>query len=143
MEGIKDRLALRYPYLMVDRIEDLDEKSIEAIKNVTVNEPFFQGHFPDPHPSVMPGTLIVESMAQVAGLLAIHVADVESGIGYLVGIDGVRLKRNVVPGDRLIMKGEVIRQRSGFVKSEMKSYVEGELVTKAEILLSVGEGDEI
>lgn len=139
VEGIKDRLIIRYPYLMVDRVEEINEEGIRAIKNVTVNEPFYQGHFPAPHPSIMPGTLIIESMAQVAGLLAVHRAEGEAEMGYLVGIDGVRFKRNVVPGDRLVIRGEILRRRSGFVKSEVKSYVEDELVTEAEILLSIEE----
>ena len=140
VEGIKERLVLRYPYLMVDKIEKLNEESIEAVKNVTINEPFFQGHFPEPHPSVMPGTLIIESMAQVAGLLAVHVADNEAGMGYLVGVDNVRFKRKVVPGDTLTMKGKLLRKRSNFVKSEVSSFVAGDLVTTAEILLSISEG---
>ena len=89
----------------------------------------------------MPGTLIIESMAQVAGLLAVHVADNEAGMGYLVGVDNVRFKRKVVPGDTLTMKGKLLRKRSNFVKSEVSSFVAGDLVTTAEILLSISEGD--
>ena len=120
VQGIKELLPHRYPFLMVDRINtiDIDGESvgrIEGIKNVTINEEFFTGHFPQ-HP-IMPGVLIVESMAQVAGILGLHMLGdkrTDKTSYYFAGADKVRFKKPVVPGDQLILNGLVI-DASGFI----------------------------
>ena len=135
IEEIKDAIELRYPYLLVDRVTEVDGENLVALKNVTINEPFFQGHFPEPGPSVMPGTMIIEAMAQVSGLLALEVLGGE-GIGYLVGVDGAKFRRKVKPGDQLVLKAELDRARSTICKVEVKGYVEEDLVAEAEITLA-------
>lgn len=135
IEEIKDAIALRYPYLLVDRVVEYDGEKLMALKNVTINEPFFQGHFPEPEPSVMPGTMIVESMAQVSGLLAREVIGSE-GIGYLVGVDGAKFRRKVTPGDQLVLKAEMGRARSSLCKVDVEAYVDEELVAESEITLA-------
>lgn len=135
IEEIKDAIALRYPYLLVDRVVESDGERLVALKNVTINEPFFQGHFPEPGPSVMPGTMIVEGMAQVSGLLARKVLG-EAGIGYLVGVDGAKFRQKVTPGDQLILKAEMNRARSSLCKVDVRAFVDEELVAEAEIALA-------
>jgi 3-hydroxyacyl-[acyl-carrier-protein] dehydratase len=135
IEEIKDAIELRYPYLLVDRVTKCEDEGLVALKNVTINEPFFQGHFPEPGPSVMPGTMIVEGMAQVSGLLAREVLGGE-GIGYLVGVDGAKFRRKVTPGDQLVLKAEMKRARSKMCKVGVKGYVDEDLVAEAEITLA-------
>lgn len=135
IEEIKNAIELRYPYLLVDRVTKCEEEKLVALKNVTVNEPFFQGHFPEPGPSVMPGTMIVEGMAQVSGLLARRVLGGE-GIGYLVGVDGAKFRGKVTPGDQLVLKAEMKRARSKMCKVGVRGYVDGDLVAEAEITLA-------
>ncbi|MFB6216790.1 MAG: 3-hydroxyacyl-ACP dehydratase FabZ, partial [Candidatus Aenigmatarchaeota archaeon] len=125
----------RYPYLLVDRVIDYNGEEMVALKNVTINEPFFQGHFPEPGPSVMPGTMIVEGMAQVSGLLARKVLGKE-GIGYLVGVDGAKFRQKVTPGDQLVLKAEMNRARSNLCKVDVKASVDEEPVAEAEITLA-------
>ncbi len=136
IEEIKEAIELRYPYLLVDRVMEIDGESIRALKNVTVNEPFFQGHFPEPGPSVMPGTMIVEGMAQVAGILARQKLGGE-GIGFLVGIDGARFREKVTPGDQLVFAGEINRARSSICRVAVEGSVDGETVAEAEITLAL------
>jgi 3-hydroxyacyl-[acyl-carrier-protein] dehydratase len=126
-------LPHRYPFLLVDRITEIDpEKKIVGLKNVTMNEPFFQGHFPG-HP-VMPGVLIVEAMAQVAAILVYSSSDDNKGkITYFVGIDKTKFRKPVVPGDQLRLELEVIGCRRGIYTFSGKAYVEGKLVTEAEL----------
>lgn len=138
IEEIKETIALRYPYLLVDRVIECDGDKLVALKNVTVNEPFFQGHFPEPGPSVMPGTMIVEGMAQVSGLLAREVLGGE-GIGYLVGVDGAKFRRKVTPGDQLVLEAEMERARSSFCKVSVDAYVDEDLVAEAQIKLAFEE----
>jgi len=135
IEEIKDKIELRYPYLLVDRVTEREGDKLVALKNVTINEPFFQGHFPEPGPSVMPGTMIVEGMAQVSGLLAREVLGGE-GIGYLVGVDGAKFRGKVTPGDQLVLKAEMKRARSKMCKVGVKGYVDEDLVAEAEITLA-------
>ncbi len=135
IEEIKDRIILRYPYLLVDRVEEISKEEVTAIKNVTINEPFFQGHFPEPHPSVMPGTMIIEGMAQVAGLLAGQNVE-EEDLGYLVGVDDARFKRQVKPGDRIFFSGKLDRARRNIFRVEIKANVEGETAATALITLA-------
>ncbi len=135
IEEVKEAIELRYPYLLVDRVLEKDGEGIKALKNVTINEPFFQGHFPEPGPSVMPGTMIVESMAQVAGILAQEELGGE-GVGYLVGVDGARFREKVKPGDRLVLEGEISRARASICRVELEGFVDGNLVAEAEVTLA-------
>lgn len=133
---IKAYLPQRYPFLMVDRVIELEVgKSIKAYKNVTTNEEFFQGHFPDK--PIMPGVLIIEALAQAAGVLGFKSQEKKPEDGYLyyfVGADDVRLKRPVVPGDRLTLEAEIISVRRGIYKFACKASVDGELSCSATIL---------
>ncbi|NRP37275.1 MULTISPECIES: 3-hydroxyacyl-ACP dehydratase FabZ [unclassified Marinobacterium] len=133
---IRKYLPHRYPFLLVDRVVELTPgESIVAYKNVTVNEPFFNGHFPD-NP-VMPGVLIVEAMAQAAGILGFKTMDKtpqDGSIYYFVGADNLRFKRPVVPGDRLQLEALVLSEKRGIWKFQVKATVEGETVSSATIL---------
>jgi len=140
IEGIRKALPLRYPYLMIDRIQSEEEGLVVAIKNVTINEPFFQGHFPEPLPAVMPGTLILEAMAQTAAFLLAHEG---YGEGYLVGVDEARFRRKVVPGDRLILTARVLRKRTGLVKAKVEAKVDDEVVASAVISLVAPVNDNV
>ena len=129
-------LPHRYPFLLVDRIVELEEgKRAKGIKNVTVNEPFFQGHFPG-HP-VMPGVLIVESMAQVGGILAFKSANVEDQVLYFMGIDDARFRKPVLPGDRLELTVEVLRRRGKVWSLKGEAFVDGALVAEAKFLATI------
>ena len=136
VNAIKEYLPHRYPFLLVDRVLDLEVgKSITACKNVSVNEPFFEGHFPDI--PVMPGVLIIEAMAQAAGILGFKTLDkkpADGSIYLFVGADNVRFKRQVVPGDRLILNVNYVSDRRGVWKFECHCTVEGELAASATIL---------
>ena len=133
---IRQYLPHRYPFLLVDRVVELNLKeSIIAYKNVTINEPFFNGHFPN-HP-VMPGVLIIEAMAQAAGVLGFKTMDKkpeDGSIYYFVGSDNVRFKRPVVPGDRLQLEAKIITEKRGIWKFECRATVDGELACSATIL---------
>jgi 3-hydroxyacyl-[acyl-carrier-protein] dehydratase len=128
-------LPHRYPFLLVDRILEVEKgKSITGLKNVTINEPFFQGHFPsDP---IMPGVLILEGMAQTGGILAFH--SVPEMVGdkliYFAGIDKVRFRQPVVPGDQLFFEMEVLKQKGKIWKMSGKAKVNGNLVAEAEFM---------
>ena len=132
-------LPHRYPFLLVDKVLDCDPgKSITALKNVTINEPFFNGHFP--HHPVMPGVLIIEALAQAAALLTLKTANMqadENAIYYFVGIDGARFKRPVQPGDQLILKAAILRERIGIWKYSAKAEVDGRTVAEAELMCTV------
>lgn len=133
---IREYLPHRYPFLLVDRVLELNlPNSIVAIKNVTINEPFFNGHFPGV--PVMPGVLIIEAMAQAAGILGFKSQDkkpADGSIYYFVGIDEARFKRRVVPGDQLILKAEYVSDRRGLWKFNCSSYVGDELAASGIIL---------
>jgi 3-hydroxyacyl-[acyl-carrier-protein] dehydratase len=127
-------LPHRYPFLMVDRVVEMEPgKRIVGIKNVTINEPFFQGHFPG-HP-VMPGVLIVEAMAQVAGILAYLSSDdeIRKKVCYFLSIDNARFRKPVVPGDLLRLEMESTMNRRGIWGFSGKAYVEDKLVADAEL----------
>ena len=131
-------LPHRFPFIMVDRILEYEPgKSIKGLKNVTINEPFFPGHFPvEP---VMPGVLIVEAMAQVGTLLA-YLTEPEiigKKIIYFAGIDGVRFRRKVIPGDQIIFDLNILKQKKRIIKLGGKALVDGELVAEAELLASI------
>jgi 3-hydroxyacyl-[acyl-carrier-protein] dehydratase len=139
IEAIRTRLPLRYPYLMIDRILEEDEERVVALKNVTIDEPFFQGHFPEPLEAVMPGTLIVEAMAQTASLLASSAE--AAGDGYLVGVDKARFRRKVVPGDQLRLEARLVRRRRRLLQAKVQAFVGGQLAASAVVSLLL-RGDE-
>ena len=129
-------LPHRYPFLLVDRVIELDPgKTIKALKNVTMNEPFFQGHFPD-FP-VMPGVLIIEALAQAAALLTFSEEHDPEDVYYFAGIDGARFKRIVLPGDQLIMHATFERGKAGIYKFQVKATVQDELAAEAAITCAV------
>ncbi|MDP1559224.1 MAG: 3-hydroxyacyl-ACP dehydratase FabZ [Nitrosomonas sp.] len=129
-------LPHRYPFLLVDRVISYESgKDIVALKNVTINEPFFSGHFP--HHPVMPGVLIVEALAQASAILALRTEASkvnEDSVYYFVGIDGVRFKRPVMAGDQLMLKVEIARQIKGIWKFKARAEVDGNLVTEATLM---------
>jgi 3-hydroxyacyl-[acyl-carrier-protein] dehydratase len=136
VEEIKEYLPQRYPFLLVDRVVSMvPGKSIVAYKNVTVNEPFFNGHFPD-FP-IMPGVLMIEAMAQAAGVLGFKSQEKKPKDGYLyyfVGADEVRFKRPVVPGDRLMLEATIVTSKRGIYKFQCRATVDDELVGEAIIM---------
>jgi len=134
IQQIHSLLPHRYPFLLIDRVLDSEPgKRLRAMKNVTINEPFFQGHFPTK--PVMPGVLLIEAMAQATGLLAMESADVpKEAIYYLVGVDKARFKRPVVPGDQLIFEVEVLKHKREIWVFAAEAKVDGNLVASAEIM---------
>jgi 3-hydroxyacyl-[acyl-carrier-protein] dehydratase len=132
-------LPHRYPFLMVDRVSSLDVgKRIRAIKNVTINEPFFNGHFP--RRPVMPGVLMLEAMAQAAALLSFAtqgVAPDDKTVYYFAGIDAARFKRPVEPGDQLVMDVTLLRAKSGIYKFKGTTHVGEELACEAELMCTM------
>ena len=136
IQEIKEYLPQRYPFLLIDRVLEMElGKSILACKNVTVNEPFFEGHFP--HQPIMPGVLIIEALAQAAGVLGFKSQEKKPADGYLyyfVGADEVRLRRPVVPGDQLMLEVDVISNRRGIYKFFAKATVDGQLVGSMKII---------
>jgi len=134
INAIMKILPHRYPFLMVDRIIELEQgKRCVGIKNVTINEPFFQGHFPQ-HP-VMPGVLIIEALAQVAGIMAYVASDeaTKKKISYFLSIDNARFRKPVFPGDQLRLEIETTMQRRGIWGVSAKAYVGDTLVTEADL----------
>lgn len=136
---ILTKLPHRYPFLLVDRVLAVEPgKSIRALKNVTINEPFFTGHFP--HRPVMPGVLMLEAMAQTAGLLAFAddttTRDANSVI-YFAGIDGARFKRPVEPGDQLVMDVEILRHKAGIYKFKAVARVGEDVACEAELMCTM------
>lgn len=135
---IRTFLPQRYPFLLVDRVTEVTpNKYIKGLKNVSINEEFFQGHFPGL--PIMPGVLIVESMAQIAGMLGFISVGKRPRDGYMflfAGADKVRFKRQVLPGDTLIISATLLMQRQGILKFSCTAYVEDKLVASADILVS-------
>ena len=138
-EEILAILPHRYPFLLVDRIQEIVHNEYAVgIKNVTLNEPFFQGHFPE-FP-VMPGVLVIEALAQLASILAWRTAGRMPGDGTLLffaGIDGARFRRRVLPGDRLMLEADLIRQVRAVGKHAVRALVDGELVAEAELMAAL------
>ena len=140
IEEIKKFLPHRYPFLLVDRVLALDvvAKTIRALKNVSVNEPHFPGHFPNYH--VMPGVLIVEALAQASALLSFKVMNIvpdDKTVYYFAGIDGARFKRPVVPGDTLILESAVIGEKRGIVKFAVRALLGDQVACEAELLCTM------
>ena len=133
------KLPHRYPFLLVDRVLEIEKgKRIVALKNVTINEPFFTGHFP--HRPVMPGVLMIEALAQAAALLAFETLGTtldDNTVYYFVGIDGARFKRPVEPGDQLILDVTLDRMRSGIFKFKARGLVGEELAVEAELMCTM------
>jgi beta-hydroxyacyl-ACP dehydratase FabZ len=136
---IQSLLPHRYPFLLVDRIHELDpDRRIVGMKNVTINEPFFQGHFPGR--PVMPGVLIIEAMAQVGGILAFKsLGQVTRPVVYLTGVDNAKFRRPVVPGDQIRFEIDLVKKRVPFWKMQGKAFVDAELVCEADITAMVTE----
>jgi 3-hydroxyacyl-[acyl-carrier-protein] dehydratase len=136
---ILKRLPHRYPFLLVDRVLAFEaHKSIKALKNVTINEPFFVGHFP--HRPVMPGVLMLEALAQTAALLSFESMGEQpddNTVVYFVGIDGARFKRVVEPGDQLILEATIERAKAGIYKYKTRASVDGETAAEAELMCTM------
>ena len=139
IHAILKQLPHRYPFLLVDRVLSVDKgKSIQALKNVTINEPFFTGHFP--HRPVMPGVLMLEALAQASGLLAFDTLGVvpdEKTVYYFAGIDGARFKRPVEPGDQLVMDVTLDRMKAGIFKFTGVARVDGNVACEAELMCTM------
>ncbi len=136
---ILEHLPHRYPILLVDRVLECDPgKTIHAIKNVSINEPFFQGHYP--HHPVMPGVLIIESLAQAAAILSFKTLGDQpskNSVYYFVGIDGARFKKPVSPGDQLNLHVSVIANKRGLWKFKAEARVDGQIAAEAELMCTV------
>ena len=141
---IRRLLPHRYPFLLVDRVLDyVKDESITGIKNVTINEPFFPGHFPN-HP-VMPGVLIVEALAQISAILSFKTMEKlpdENSIFYFVGIDDARFKRPVIPGDQLTLRSRVKRKMRGIWQFEVEATVQRELCCSAVVMCTYKSKDD-
>jgi beta-hydroxyacyl-ACP dehydratase FabZ len=136
IEEIQKILPHRYPFLMVDRILELTSDEVVGLKNVSINEPFFQGHFPG-NP-VMPGVLIIEALAQAGGILAYSLAPQHtSDAVYLMGVDKVRFRKPVRPGDQLILKIKIFKQKGSIFKMKGEAFVGDQLVAEGEVLATV------
>ena len=139
INAVMRQIPHRYPFLLVDRVLELvPGKTIKALKNVTANEPYFPGHFP--HRPVMPGVIILEALAQAAGILAFQTAKVvptEDTRFYFAGIDGARFRRPVEPGDQLILDVTLDRMKSGVFKFTARATVDGELAVEAQLMCTV------
>jgi 3-hydroxyacyl-[acyl-carrier-protein] dehydratase len=136
---ILKQLPHRYPILLVDRVLEVEKgKRIKALKNVSINEPFFMGHFP--HRPVMPGVLMLEALAQAAALLAFDTQGItpdDKTVYYFAGIDGARFKRPVEPGDQLVLEVEILRVKAGIFKFKAQATVDGEVATEAELMCTM------
>lgn len=134
---IQEYLPHRYPFLLVDRVTETDGNSIVGYKNVTMNEEFFQGHFPNQ--PIMPGVLIIEALAQISGILGFIKNNVKpdgNSLFLFAGVEKVRFKKPVVPGDQLVLKSESLMQRANIYKYSCTALVEGQVVASAEITIS-------
>ena len=139
IEQVMQYLPHRYPFLLIDKVTELElGKSVTALKNVSINEPFFPGHFPGA--PVMPGVLILEAMAQAAAILSFKTkgyAPEDIGIVYFAGIDAARFKKPVKPGDQLILKVDIVREMRGIWKYKGRAEVDGVLVAEADLMATL------
>jgi beta-hydroxyacyl-ACP dehydratase FabZ len=134
-------LPHRYPFLLVDRIVEVEAERIVGIKNVTFNEPFFAGHFPG-YP-VMPGVLIIEAMAQAAGVLVLrNIEDRHQKLVFLVAVENARFRKPVVPGDTLRLEMQIIKRRSSVAKMAGRATVDGQLVAEAEVMCKLADKED-
>ncbi|WP_055667978.1 3-hydroxyacyl-ACP dehydratase FabZ [Desnuesiella massiliensis] len=137
IKEIQSIIPHRYPFLLVDKIEEMEPgKRAVGYKNVTINEPFFQGHFPEE--PVMPGVLIIEALAQVGAVAMLCLEENKGKIGYLAGMDKVRIKRKVVPGDVLKLEVEIIKTKGKIGIGKAVATVEGVKACEAEIIFAIG-----
>ncbi|MDR3827944.1 3-hydroxyacyl-ACP dehydratase FabZ [Enterococcus sp.] len=137
IQEIKEIIPHRYPMLLVDRVEELEKgKRVVAKKNVTINEPFFQGHFP--HEPVMPGVLIVEAMAQAGAVALLSLEDFRGKTAYFGGLDKAKFRKKVTPGDTLILEVEIIKVKSAAGIGKGIAYVDGKKVAEAELTFMIG-----
>ncbi len=132
---IKKYLPHRYPFLLVDKIIKLEEPKIVGVKNVTVNEPFFQGHFPE-FP-VMPGVLIIEALAQTCGVMALKKEENRGKLAFFAGINNAKFRKPVVPGDTLTLEVEAVKWRSRIIQARGVAKVDNEVVAEADLLFSI------
>lgn len=141
IDAIKKALPHRYPFLLVDRVVEIEPgKRIKALKNVTVNEPFFQGHFPTQ--PVMPGVLILEAMAQAGGIMMLESTGDQGAICYLTTVDKAKFRRPVVPGDQLVLEVELERVVGKMGRVKGQALVDGALVAEAVLGFIQAEGEE-
>lgn len=139
-QQIQEIIPHRYPFLLVDKVIEMEVgKKAVGIKNVTINEPFFQGHFPG-HP-VMPGVLIVEALAQVGAIALLSSEEYKGKLALFAGIDEVRFKKQVVPGDTLRLEVEILTVRRGIGKGQAVAYVDGKIACKGQIMFGVVDRD--
>ena len=137
VKEIKDILPHRYPFLMIDRVEEVIEgKSAKGYKNITINENFFNGHFPE-YP-VMPGVLILEALAQMGAICILSQEEFKGKIGFLVGADKVRWRKQVMPGDKLNLEIEIVKLRGSIGVGKGKATIDGSLVCEGEIMFAIG-----
>ena len=136
VQKIKEIIPHRYPFLLVDKVTEMEEgKRVVGLKNVSANEPFFEGHFPE-YP-VMPGVLILEALAQVGAIAVLDMEENKGKIGFLAGVDKCRFKREVKPGDQLELEVEIIRMKGPIGKGKGIAKVDGEVACQAEITFAI------
>ena len=129
IQNILHRLPHRFPFLLIDRVLEVSERHVRALKNVTINEPFFVGHFPDE--PVMPGVLLLEAMGQVAAMLVVNLPEASGMVSYLTGVNNARFRRPVKPGDQLITEARMLKFRGRMGKVSVTGTVDGELAAQA------------
>ncbi len=138
IQAIQDILPHRYPFLLVDRILELSPERAVGVKNVSANEPQFQGHFPGI--PIMPGVFLLEAMAQVAGIMVVHTTPAEvrrKQLMFFAGIDGARFRRPVVPGDQVVIEIRLLKSKAGISKVSARATVDGALVAEAELMCKI------
>ncbi|WP_203264202.1 3-hydroxyacyl-ACP dehydratase FabZ [Streptococcus uberis] len=136
IKDIQEALPHRYPMLLVDRVLEVSDDHIVALKNVTINEPFFNGHFP--HYPVMPGVLIMEALAQTAGVLELSKEENKGKLVFYAGMDKVKFKKQVIPGDQLIMTATFIKRRGTIAVVEAKAEIDGKLAASGTLTFAIG-----
>lgn len=142
IQDIMSLLPHRYPFLLLDRILEITDDALVGLKNVTINEPFFQGHFPN-YP-IMPGVLIIEALAQAGGMLALEKdPELRGKPIFFMGVDKARFRRPVRPGDQLILKVQVLKRKGAVFKMKGEAFVDSQMVTEAELLATIGGDSEV